>query len=151
MFNYIEKEERPWGTFYVVHDQKNYKIKRLEVNPGERLSYQYHLKRSETWVIIKGNPTIVLDDQIQKQKEGDTLVIKQGVKHRIENDSEEIIIMIEVQTGSYFGEDDIVRIEDDSKICLADSCMALIEDLIMWFAHMAMENPSCSNTSVGVE
>lgn len=113
MFNYIEKEERPWGTFYVVHDQKNYKIKRLEVNPGERLSYQYHLKRSETWVIIKGNPTIVLDDQIQKQKEGDTLVIKQGVKHRIENDSEEIIIMIEVQTGSYFGEDDIIRIEDD--------------------------------------
>lgn len=112
-FNFLEKEERPWGTFYVIHDQKKYKIKRLEINPGKRLSYQYHLKRSETWVIIKGTPTIVLDDQVKKYYEGETMVIKQGVRHRIENNSEEIIIIIEVQTGSYFGEDDIIRIKDD--------------------------------------
>lgn len=113
MFNYIEKEERPWGTFYVIHDQENYKLKRLEINPGKRLSYQYHLKRSETWVIIQGNPTITLDDNIRGYREGETLIIDQGVRHRIENDNQEIIIMIEVQTGSYFGEDDIIRIEDD--------------------------------------
>lgn len=113
MFNYIDKEERPWGIFYVIHDQKKYKLKRLEILPGKRLSYQYHERRSETWVIIQGSPIITLDDNIKSYKEGDTLIIQKGIKHRIENNSKKLVIMIEVQTGTYFGEDDIIRIEDD--------------------------------------
>lgn len=113
MFSYKEKEERPWGIFYVIHSQKKYKLKRLEILPGKRLSYQYHERRSETWVIIQGSPIITLDDNIKRYEEGDTLIIPQGVKHRIENNTKELIVMIEVQTGTYFGEDDIIRIKDD--------------------------------------
>lgn len=112
-FNYTEKEERPWGVFYVIHDQQNYKIKRLEIKPGGRLSYQYHKKRSETWVVIQGEPLITLDSNLKKYQEGDHVKIEKQVKHRIENNSKENIILIEVQTGTYFGEDDIIRIEDD--------------------------------------
>ncbi len=109
----IEKEERPWGCFYVIHNELNYKLKRIEVNPGGRLSYQYHHKRSEAWTIVKGIGTITLDGQVNNYSEGDTILIPQGVKHRIENKGNSKVIFIEVQTGSYFGEDDIVRIEDD--------------------------------------
>ncbi len=113
IFNYKDKEERPWGVFFILHDEKKYKIKRLEIYPGKRLSYQYHLKRSETWTIIQGSPIITLNDNIKTFNEGDTVVIKKGVKHRVENLGNENIIIIEVQTGSYFGEDDIIRLEDD--------------------------------------
>lgn len=109
----IENEERPWGRFFVLHDEPNYKIKRIEVNPGGRLSYQYHNKRSEAWTIIKGKGTITLEGEINEFSEGDTIIIPQGFKHRIENKGLEKVVFIEVQTGTYFGEDDIVRIEDD--------------------------------------
>jgi mannose-6-phosphate isomerase len=112
-FNYLEKEERPWGLFYVVHNEKHYKIKRLEIFPGKRLSYQYHTKRSESWIIIQGNPLITLDDKVFNYKEGDTVLIGNGTKHRIENIEQKDVIIIEVQTGTYFGEDDIIRIKDD--------------------------------------
>ena len=111
--NYIEFEKRPWGSFYVLNDEINYKIKRIEVEVGQRLSYQYHNKRSETWVIINGNCLVTLDDINYEFKKGDTILIPQGVKHRVNNTGSEKLIFIEVQTGSYFGEDDIVRIEDD--------------------------------------
>ena len=111
--NYIEFEKRPWGTFYVLNEEINYKIKRIEVDIGQRLSYQYHNKRSEIWVIINGNCIATLDDIDYKFKKGDTILIPQGVKHRVNNTGSEKLIFIEVQTGSYFGEDDIVRIEDD--------------------------------------
>ena len=109
----IESEERPWGRFFVIHDEPDYKLKRIEVEPGKRLSYQYHLKRSEVWTIIKGIGTITLDDEIKEYSKGQIVTIPQGVKHRIENKGTEKIVFIEVQTGTYFGEDDIVRIEDD--------------------------------------
>ena len=109
----IESEERPWGRFFVLHDEPNYKIKRIEVDPGGRLSYQYHNKRSEAWTIIEGVGSITLDCKIKEHTEGETVLIPQGVKHRIENKATKKIVFIEVQTGSYFGEDDIVRIEDD--------------------------------------
>ena len=109
----IESEERPWGRFFVIHDEPQYKIKRIEVEPGGRLSYQYHYKRSETWIIVEGVGTITLDGKIKDYSKGETVIIPQGVKHRIENKRSEKIVFIEVQTGTYFGEDDIVRIEDD--------------------------------------
>ena len=111
--NFINSEERPWGRFYVLHDQPTYKLKRIEVDPGGRLSYQYHNKRSEAWTIVKGIGTITLDGRIKDYNEGETILIRRGAKHRIENKTNEMIVFIEVQTGSYFGEDDIVRIEDD--------------------------------------
>lgn len=110
---YKEKEERPWGKFFVLHDENSYKLKRIEVNPGGRLSYQYHHKRSEAWTIVEGIGTITLDGIVSQYQRGDTILIPQGVKHRIENQGKEKVVFIEVQTGSYFGEDDIVRIEDD--------------------------------------
>ncbi len=106
-------EERPWGRFFVLHDEPKYKLKRIEVDPGERLSYQYHQNRSEVWIIVEGIGTITLDGKIKDYKEGETVLIPQGVKHRIQNNNSFKVVLIEVQTGSYFGEDDIIRIEDD--------------------------------------
>lgn len=110
---YIELEKRPWGSFYVIHDEQNYKLKRIEVKSNHRLSYQYHKKRSETWTIIQGEATVTIDGKIKKYYEGQTVIIPKGAKHRVENNQSNKLIFIEVQTGSYFGEDDIIRIEDD--------------------------------------
>ena len=110
---YIEKEERPWGRFYVIHDEVNYKIKRIEVNPGQRLSYQYHKKRSEAWTIVSGSAIVTINGDEKQLNVGETVFIPQGAKHRVENKSNNKLEFIEVQTGSYFGEDDIVRIQDD--------------------------------------
>jgi len=109
----IESEERPWGRFFVLHDEPTYKLKRIEVDPGGRLSYQYHQKRSEAWTIVEGAGVITLDGIDKEYVKGETVLIPQGVKHRIQNKRQEKVIFIEVQTGTYFGEDDIVRIQDD--------------------------------------
>ena len=109
----IESEERPWGRFFVLHDEPTYKLKRIEVDPGGRLSYQFHHKRSEAWTIVEGVGTITLDGDFKDYSKGETVLIPQGVKHRIENKGQEKVVFIEIQTGTYFGEDDIVRIEDD--------------------------------------
>ena len=108
-----KSEERPWGRFFVIHDEPTYKLKRIEVDPGRRISYQYHHKRSEAWTIVDGIGCITLDGVVKNHSKGETVLIPQGVKHRIENKGLEKVVFIEVQTGSYFGEDDIVRIEDD--------------------------------------
>ena len=108
-----ESEERPWGRFFVLHDGPTYKLKRIEVDPGGSLSYQYHYKRSEAWTIVEGTGTITLNGVVKDYNPGETILIPQGVKHRIENKGQEKVVFIEVQTGIYFGEDDIVRIEDD--------------------------------------
>ena len=111
--NYLEKDERPWGRYYVIHDEINYKLKRIEVEPGQRLSYQYHNKRSETWIVIKGTALVTINDNTLEYYAGDTIIIPLKAKHRIENKSNSLLVFIEVQTGDYFGEDDIIRIEDD--------------------------------------
>tara|TARA_B100001996_G_C18166087_1_gene402534 strand:+ start:167 stop:523 length:357 start_codon:yes stop_codon:yes gene_type:complete len=111
--DYLYMEKRPWGSFFVIQENTSYKIKRIEVNPGQRLSYQYHNKRSEVWVIIQGNGIITLNDIERNYSKGDTILIPQSMKHRIENQGTDKTIFIEVQTGSYFGEDDIVRLDDD--------------------------------------
>ena len=108
----IEKEERPWGRFFVIHNEKNYKLKRIEVDPKGRLSYQYHNKRSEVWTIIEGIGRITINGQVKDYSSGETIIIPHGFKHRIENKKSKKVVFIEVQTGEYFGEDDIIRLED---------------------------------------
>ena len=108
----MEKELRPWGCFLVIEDNPKYKIKRIEVDAQGSLSYQYHHFRSEAWTCISGLATVTLNGVEHVFKSGDTITIPCGVKHRIENFSNNKVVFIEVQTGTYFGEDDIVRLED---------------------------------------
>jgi len=105
-------EKRPWGMFEILLDSDNCKVKRITVKTGERLSYQYHNKRSEVWTIVSGTATMTLDDVVNDYYYGETILIPQGTKHRVENKGQEDLVFIEVQYGSYFGEDDIVRIDD---------------------------------------
>ena len=108
-----ESEERPWGRFFVLYDQPNYKIKSKEVDHGGRVSYQYHHKHSEAWAILSGTGLINLDGVDKEYVKCQTILIPQGVKQRIENIGSEKVVFIEGQTGTYFGEEDIVQIEDD--------------------------------------
>ena len=110
---YFDKEERPWGCFYTISQEKEYKIKRIEVNTNSRLSYQYHNHRSEKWFIIKGKGLVTLESKEFKCLEGDIISIPKLKKHRIENIGKIKLIFVEIQTGSYFGEDDIIRLKDD--------------------------------------
>lgn len=109
----MEHEVRPWGQFWVLADTATHKVKRIEVNPGGRLSYQYHHKRSEVWTIVEGVATITLDGKTEEYKHSEVIQIPLGAKHRVANNGTAPLIFVEVQLGSYFGEDDIVRIEDD--------------------------------------
>ena len=108
-------EERPWGKFEILLDSKDCKVKQITVIPGGRLSYQYHHQRGEVWTVVSGVATMTLDDEISIHTYGDTILIPQGTKHRVENRGINDLVFIEVQHGSYFGEDDIIRIEDDYK------------------------------------
>ena len=106
-------ELRPWGEYKILEDTSECKVKRISVSAGSRLSYQYHNKRSEVWTVVSGNATITLDGKVSHHTYGETIKIPIGTKHRVENKSLDDLVFIEVQYGSYFGEDDIVRIEDD--------------------------------------
>ena len=109
----METDERPWGKYTVLADEPGYKLKRIDVNAGQRLSYQYHMHRQEYWTVIRGMGTVILEGTEHSLEYGDSIFIPQGAKHRIENRSADLLVFIEVQTGTYFGEDDIVRLEDD--------------------------------------
>ncbi|MBL8169865.1 MAG: phosphomannose isomerase type II C-terminal cupin domain [Acidobacteria bacterium] len=109
-------DERPWGTFTVLDegpDGASYKVKRIEVLPGKRLSYQKHAQRAEHWFIVQGTAKVTLDDQEIILTPGQYVDIAVGAAHRIENPGTETVVFIEVQRGSYLGEDDIVRLQDD--------------------------------------
>tara|TARA_R110000803_G_scaffold116809_2_gene185371 strand:- start:102 stop:446 length:345 start_codon:yes stop_codon:yes gene_type:complete len=106
-------ESRPWGMYEVLLNSPECKVKRITVTPGKKLSYQYHTKRREQWTVVRGNLTIVLDDEKIFREPGGSVKIPLGSKHRAWNETDEIVQFIEVQTGTYFGEDDIVRLEDD--------------------------------------
>jgi mannose-6-phosphate isomerase len=108
-------EERPWGSFTILEDTPNYKTKRIIVKPKQRLSYQSHEKRDELWIIVAGQAKITLDGVDIILSYGENIVILRQQKHRIENVGDTDVIFIEVQTGTYFGEDDIVRYDDDYK------------------------------------
>lgn len=107
------KEQRPWGEFEVLLDTNYTKVKQITVNPGQKSSYQYHEKRREHWTIVKGSATIISNNEKIFRYEGESVCIPLGVKHRIMNETNEPLILIEVQTGTYFGEDDIVRLGDE--------------------------------------
>ena len=107
-------DERPWGSFTVLDEGQNYKVKRIEVLPEKRLSYQRHSRRAEHWFIVSGTAKVTLNDVELLVKTGESVNIGLGEAHRVENPDVAIrLVFIETQTGDYFGEDDIVRLEDD--------------------------------------
>jgi mannose-6-phosphate isomerase len=109
-----EYDERPWGNYTVLADDAtNYKVKQIVVDPGKRLSYQTHAHRSEHWFIISGVATVVLNGVESTVRPNESVDVPVGTAHRCENKGTEPVVFVEIQTGTYFGEDDIVRLEDD--------------------------------------
>ena len=103
----------PWGRWTVLEDNVDFKVKKIEVLPGKRLSYQKHFKRSEHWMVVKGRAKVTLDGEEIFLDEGNYIDIPKRALHRIENVGADPLIFIEIQHGTYFGEDDIIRVEDD--------------------------------------
>ena len=105
-------EHRPWGSFEVLRDTERFKSKIIRVEPGQQISYQSHDKRAEHWVITKGSAEVTLNDEKIFLKTGENVFIPIGAKHQIRNSTSEVVEFVEVQVGSYFGEDDIKRYSD---------------------------------------
>lgn len=105
-------DNRPWGTYEVLLDDPDCKVKKITVNPGEHPSYQYHKKRSELWQIISGYGIVTLDGEEREVVEGNVIRVMKGEKHKIEAFGNTPLVFIEIQRGEYFGEDDIIRLED---------------------------------------
>ena len=109
-----EHSERPWGNYTVLDDaEPDHKVKRLVVHPGKRLSYQRHSRRAEHWFIVAGTAQVTIDGVMTELHPGDSIDIPLEGAHRVGNAGDTDVVLIEVQHGSYFGEDDIVRLEDD--------------------------------------
>lgn len=104
---------RPWGYYLVLYEEERCKVKRFLVRPGKRLSLQRHKHRAEHWHLVQGDAQVTLDGGTIRLAAGHSIDIPLGAVHRIENVGREDVIVIEVQTGSYLGEDDIERLEDD--------------------------------------
>lgn len=111
----FERAYRPWGSYETLSRGDRFQVKVLNVYPHKRLSLQSHKYRSEHWVVVKGTATVTIEDTVTIVKENESAYIEAGQLHRLSNDGEEELIVIETQTGSYFGEDDIKRYEDDFK------------------------------------
>jgi mannose-6-phosphate isomerase len=109
----IERDERPWGSFEVLAEGEGYKVKRIEVKPGHRLSLQSHEGRTEHWVVVVGEALVSLGEREFDLRANQDVVIPPGTKHRVANKGDVELVFIEVQCGSYLGEDDITRFEDD--------------------------------------
>ena len=107
------KDYRPWGWFESLIVAPGYQVKRLHVDPGARLSLQSHQHRSEHWVVVAGTATVVINEREKQVNTNESVYINVGDKHRLANDTDQPLVVIEVQTGSYLGEDDIVRYQDD--------------------------------------
>ena len=105
-------EIRPWGSFENLEDHKGYKVKRLQVNPGAKLSVQFHHNRSEDWVIVKGKAKILIGKKEYEGRKGSHFKIQKKEVHCIENISKDLLVIIEVQIGANLSEDDIIRLED---------------------------------------
>ena len=106
---------RPWGTYTVLEDTTGYKIKRIVVKPGKRLSLQKHYHRNEHWIVVSGTATVTIGDKTKIIRPNESTYIKMGEVHRLANDGIIPVVLIEAQVGEYTGEDDIVRLEDDYK------------------------------------
>ncbi|HKP13680.1 MAG TPA: phosphomannose isomerase type II C-terminal cupin domain [Blastocatellia bacterium] len=109
----LEKDERPWGMYEVLVEGAGYKVKRIVVNPGQRLSLQSHEKRSEHWVVVAGTARVTVGDEETTLRADQYVAIPTRTKHRVANPGDEPLVFIEVQSGDYLGEDDITRYEDD--------------------------------------
>ena len=109
----LSEEIKPWGGFLVLEDRPTHKVKRIWIHPGQRLSYQKHFRRSEYWIILEGKARVTIDGQEIILSQGGSSDIPLEAAHRIENIGKIHLTFIEVQRGDYFGEDDIVRLEDD--------------------------------------
>ncbi|BBH17067.1 hypothetical protein Back2_13540 [Nocardioides baekrokdamisoli] len=108
-----DSEVRPWGSWVVLDEGDGYKVKRINVNPHSRLSYQTHDHRSEWWSVISGTASSVIDGNVVHTGPGQSVEVAVGVPHRIVNEQDDELVIIEIQRGDYCGEDDIVRLEDD--------------------------------------
>ncbi len=106
---------RPWGTYTILEDSNGYKIKRIEVKPGKRLSLQKHFHRNEHWIVVSGTATVTVGDKMFNVRPNESTYIKMGEIHRLENQGKIPVVLIEAQVGDYTGEDDIVRLDDDFK------------------------------------
>ena len=110
MGNYTES--RPWGSFTVLDEGDGFKVKRISVKPGEKLSLQYHHHRSEHWTVVQGEAAVTIGDSTKRVSINETVYIPLKEKHALANEGQELMQLIEVQVGDYLGEDDIVRLED---------------------------------------
>ncbi len=108
-----QSDTRPWGSWHILDEGPGFKVKRLEVHPGARLSYQSHEHRSEGWIVVTGVATCTVDGVVREARPGDAVHVPQGARHRLANLGLEQLVIVEVQRGDYTGEDDIVRYEDD--------------------------------------
>ena len=106
-------ETRPWGKYEVLYVEAGFQIKRVEINPASRLSLQKHNRRDELWTIVSGEGIAIVGDSEIKVKKDSVVRVPTGAKHRIGNTGKVPLVFVEVQTGDYLGEDDIVRFEDD--------------------------------------
>lgn len=113
MHNIHLTAHRPWGTYTILEDTPGYKIKRIVVHPGKRLSLQKHFHRSEHWIVVSGTATVILGDQTMIVRPNESTYIKMGEVHRLANEGKIPVVLIEAQVGEYTGEDDIVRISDE--------------------------------------
>jgi mannose-6-phosphate isomerase-like protein (cupin superfamily) len=105
--------ERPWGSFEVLLTETTWQCKRLTVHPGARISYQRHRFRQEHWFILSGDAMVTLEGESLHLGAGDCARIPQNARHRVANPGREVLVILEIQTGTYFGEDDIERFDDD--------------------------------------
>ncbi len=110
---HAKASQTPWGTWEVLLDEKSCKVKKITVLPGKRLSYQKHFKRQEHWMIVEGKALVTLNDVDRLLETGQYIDIPQEASHRIANPGEVPMVFIEIQRGTYFGEDDIIRLQDD--------------------------------------
>ena len=108
-----ERDERQWGRYVVLEEGPGFKVKRIDVDPEARLSYQRHASRSEHWLIVAGRGIVTIEGRDHAVAPGSAVDVPVGSAHRIANNGNETLIFIEVQRGHYLGEDDIVRIADD--------------------------------------
>ncbi len=115
MTNVHTTAHRPWGTYTILEENAGYKVKQITVRPGAKLSLQYHHHRSEHWIVVSGIATVTINDKTFELKQNESTFIPKEATHRLFNNQKENLVLIEAQVGTYLGEDDIVRLQDDYK------------------------------------
>ena len=135
-------DRRPWGSYTVIDEGSDYKVKRIEVLGNKRLSYQRHKFRGEHWYVVAGAGTVTLDGQDHEVKVGEAIDIPQGAAHRMANHGDTLLVFIEVQRGSYLGEDDIERLQDDF-----GRSSELFPEAVAWSASQATK----ASAAIGLE